>query len=65
MNPSAQTPTMAGRTDRMNRPFDDADRRGEPPCDDGAWSDGLAPTGAADTRLVSQETVSVSLETTP
>jgi hypothetical protein len=65
MSPSAQMPTRAGQLGLVPRPFDDTDQRGELPCDDGVWSDDLSPTGAADTRLGSQETVSVSSETTP
>jgi hypothetical protein len=65
MSSYSKTPTMAGRTDRVNRPFDDTDRRGEPPCDDGAWSDGVTPADAADTRSVPRSPGSAPPERAP
>jgi hypothetical protein len=66
MSPYAKTPTMAGRsTDRVHRPFDDTDQRGEPLCDDGAWSYRVPPSDAVDTRLVPRAPGFVSPERAP
>ena len=65
MSPSSQTPTMAGRTDRMHGPFDGTDQRDESLGDDWAWSDGVPPSDAADTSLVPRTPVFVSPERAP
>jgi hypothetical protein len=65
MSPYAKTPTMAGSMGSVNRPFNDTDQRGEPLCDDWAWSYGVPPADAADTRLVPRAPGFVSPERAP
>jgi hypothetical protein len=65
MSLNAQTPTMAGRTDRVNRPFDDPDRRGEPLYNNEALSDGVPSVDTADTRPVPRAPGSVSPQRAP
>jgi hypothetical protein len=65
MSPYAKTPTMAGSTDHVNRPFNDTDHHSERRCDDWAWSDGVPPAAAVDTRLVPRAPVFVSPERAP
>jgi hypothetical protein len=65
MNPYVKTPTMAGRTDRGNPPFDDPDGRGEPLCDDQAWSNAVPLADATDTCHVPRAPGFISPERAP